>query len=498
MFIWTRPFQGHERSVRQSSDKARSAVARSSPLNPEIGRLEPVVLRAELFVKTGANGKGKPRSEGGKGLPVAALNPFVAGAGAGTRDTVQGAADREDAKSFPERRPKSTGVENGLRGARKAPKPLPDLYLMARCLGRHLNHSGHIGEPGLEQDGEGPKNPEAILPAHTGRGVGRGGAPKTKAITGPQRWDDVDAPDPVFLDQVEDPLKEPRHAKGKEGRSKRVQKRTDRPATVLQLTADGPCPFPKEQRIEEETQGPRDGDGSRRLVFLIFPPGVSTLKKNPGWGGNPGVSSLSVGRAPRKGPQMAGKGGRTVSTPFFGSIGGIEPAGKGCGNIRAGDRREGRRKLQFLGTPARKGKDARPSRVELTQLHKRKRRRENAKAGPPESENRRPPAHDASMQGVTRARQSTEVQSQVGERQSLRAGGTHEAKLPVQRGRPRVDLGPGNRGDLCVLDVLLRRPLQAVVSIELPGGLKPLPWALVEEEGSRQSCSARGTLAIAK
>ena len=39
---------------------------------------------------------------------------------------------------------------------------------------------------------------------------------------------------------------------------------------------------------------------------------------------------------------MAGKGGRTESTPFFGSIGGIEPAGKGCGNIRAGDRREGR------------------------------------------------------------------------------------------------------------------------------------------------------------
>ena len=133
-----------------------------------------------------------------------------------------------------------------------------------------------------------------------------------------------------------------------------------------------------------------------------------------GWGGNPGVSSLSVGRAPRKGPQMAGKGGRTESTPFFGSIGGIEPAGKGCGNIRAGDRREGRRKLQFLGTPARKGKDARPLRVELTQLHKRKRRRESAKAGPPESEHRRPRAHDASMQGVTRARQSTEVQSQVG------------------------------------------------------------------------------------
>ena len=235
MFIWTRPFQGHERSVRQSSDKARSAVATRS--SPSIRRS---AVSSRLFF----------------------------GAGAGTRDTVQGTADREDTKSFPERRPKSTGVENGLRGARKAPKPPPDLYLMAGCLSRHLNHSGHIGEPGLEQDGEGPKNPEAILPAHTGRGVGRGGAPKTKAITGPQRWDDVDAPDPVFLDQVEDPLKEPRHAKGKEGR--RVQKRTDRPATVLQLTADGPCPFPKEQRIEEETQGPRDGEGgpNRKHPFL--------------------------------------------------------------------------------------------------------------------------------------------------------------------------------------------------------------------------------------
>ena len=170
MFIWTRPFQGQERSVRQSSDKARSAVATRS--SPSIRRS---AVSSRLFFTRSSRSRQEPmaRESPGKGLPVAALNPFVAGAGAGTRDTAQGAADREDAKSFPERRPKSTGVENGLRGARKAPKPLPDLYLMARCLGRHLNHSGHIGEPGLEQDGEGPKNPEAILPAHTGRGVGR-------------------------------------------------------------------------------------------------------------------------------------------------------------------------------------------------------------------------------------------------------------------------------------------------------------------------------------
>ena len=69
MFIWTRPFQGHERSVRQSSDKARSAVARSSP------SIRRSAVSSRLFFARSSLSRQEPMARGSPGVRGAKAFP---------------------------------------------------------------------------------------------------------------------------------------------------------------------------------------------------------------------------------------------------------------------------------------------------------------------------------------------------------------------------------------------------------------------------------------